>query len=81
MDILPLKMAATVRYLEGNHPPASSHLPCRGSAAVIMFLASNICWVSSGTVQARYWAFPLVAAMVRVAGPGLTWPPGGRTQA
>merc|ERR1719297_60960 len=43
MDILPLKQAATVRYL-----------PCRGSQAAIMFLASNICWVSSGTVRARY---------------------------
>merc|ERR1711934_113486 len=26
----------------------------RKSAAHIMFLASNICWVSSGTVSARY---------------------------
>ena len=33
------------------------YLPCRGSQAVIMFLASNICCVSSGTVTARYcWA-------------------------
>merc|ERR1712216_863246 len=43
MDIRPRKMAATVRYR-----------PWRGSAAHIMFLASNICWVSSGTVRARY---------------------------
>merc|ERR1719214_475312 len=28
--------------------------PCRGSAAHIMFFASNICCVSSGTVRARY---------------------------
>merc|ERR1719382_1494743 len=42
MDILPLNTAATVRYL-----------PCLGSHAAIMFLASNICWVSSGTVRAR----------------------------
>ena len=40
IDILPLKMAATVRYL-----------PCLGSQAAIMFLASNICWVNSGTVR------------------------------
>ena len=33
-----LKTAATVRYL-----------PCRGSQAAIMFLASNICWVSLGS--------------------------------
>ena len=38
--------------------PAVSHLPCLGSAATIMFLLSNICWVSSGTVQARYFALP-----------------------
>merc|ERR1712117_773927 len=43
IDILPLKTAATVRYL-----------PCLGSQAAIMFLASNICWVSSGTVRALY---------------------------
>ena len=30
------------------------YLPCLGSQAAIMFLASNICWVSSGTVRARY---------------------------
>ena len=34
------------------------YLPCLGSAAAIMFLASNICWVSSGTVQARYCCVP-----------------------
>merc|ERR1711904_53992 len=43
VDILPLKRAEAVRYL-----------PCLGSEAHIMFLASNICWVSSGTVRARY---------------------------
>ena len=31
-----LKTAAQVRYL-----------PCRGSAAAIMFFASNICWINS----------------------------------
>jgi len=40
-DILPLNMAEAVRYL-----------PCLGSEAHIMFLASNIYWVSSGTVRA-----------------------------
>merc|ERR1712083_542778 len=34
-DILPLNMAEAVRYL-----------PCLGSEAHIMFLASNICWTS-----------------------------------
>merc|ERR1719479_438019 len=43
VDILPRNIAEAVRYL-----------PCRGSEAHIMFLASNICWVSSGTVKARY---------------------------
>ena len=43
VDILPLKRAEAVKYL-----------PCLGSAAHIMFLASNICWVSSGTVRALY---------------------------
>merc|ERR1719431_2572048 len=43
IDILPRNTAATVRYL-----------PCLGSHAAIMFLASNICWVSSGTVTALY---------------------------
>merc|ERR1740117_2115819 len=33
--------------------------PCLGSEAHIMFLASNICWVSSGTVSARYCWEPL----------------------
>ncbi len=42
MDILPLKTAATVRYL-----------PCLGSQAAIMFFESNICCVSSGTVRDR----------------------------
>merc|ERR1719388_117763 len=37
-----------------NIPRAVRYLPCRGSAAHIMFLASNICCVSSGTVKARY---------------------------
>merc|ERR1719174_938801 len=32
--------------------------PCRGSAAHIMFFASNICCVSSGTVSARYCCEP-----------------------
>merc|ERR550517_2204477 len=43
VDMRPRNMAEAVRYL-----------PCRGSLAHIMFLASNICWVSSGTVRARY---------------------------
>merc|ERR1712166_1368384 len=43
VDIRPRKSAEAVRYR-----------PCRGSDAHIMFLASNICWVSSGTVRARY---------------------------
>merc|ERR1740127_35732 len=43
VDMRPRKRAAAVRYR-----------PCRGSAAHIMFFASNICWVSSGTVNARY---------------------------
>merc|ERR1719465_70720 len=47
VDILPLNMAEAVRYL-----------PCLGSAAHIMFFASNICWVSSGTVRARYCCDP-----------------------
>merc|ERR1719337_166288 len=48
VDILPLKRAEAVRYL-----------PCLGSEAHIMFLASNICWVSSGTVRALYCWDPL----------------------
>ncbi len=48
VDILPLNMQQAVRYL-----------PCRGSDAHIMFLASNICWVSSGTVKALYCWDPL----------------------
>merc|ERR1719310_1536326 len=47
VDIRPRNIAAAVRYR-----------PCRGSAAHIMFLASNICWVSSGTVSARYCCEP-----------------------
>merc|ERR1712078_637523 len=43
VDIRPRNMAAAVRYR-----------PWRGSAAHIMFFASNICCVSSGTVNARY---------------------------
>ena len=43
IDIRPRKIAATVKYR-----------PCRGSQAAIMFLASNICCVNSGTVKARY---------------------------
>jgi len=38
---------------------AVSYLPWRGSAAHIMFFASNICWVNSGTVSARYCWDPL----------------------
>lgn len=48
VDILPLNMAEAVRYL-----------PCLGSAAAIMFLTSNIYWVSSGTVRALYCWDPL----------------------
>mmetsp|Transcript_24278 Transcript_24278/g.66767 ORF Transcript_24278/g.66767 Transcript_24278/m.66767 type:complete len:225 (+) Transcript_24278:308-982(+) len=47
VDMRPRKRAAAVRYR-----------PCRGSAAHIMFLASNICCVSSGTVRARYCCEP-----------------------
>merc|ERR1712172_466746 len=43
VDMRPRKSAAAVRYR-----------PCRGSAAHIIFFASNICCVSSGTVRARY---------------------------
>jgi len=46
--ILPLNMAEQVKYL-----------PCLGSDAHIMFLASNICWVNSGTVNALYTCDPL----------------------
>merc|ERR1719295_2332721 len=55
--IRPRNMAATVKYL-----------PCLGSQAAIMFLASNICWVSSGTVRERYCWLPLE---VRGANPGM----------
>merc|ERR1719240_950325 len=47
IDMRPRKIVPTVRYR-----------PWRGSAAHIMFLASNICWVSSGTVSARYCCEP-----------------------
>merc|ERR1719260_241450 len=57
IDILPRKTAATVKYL-----------PCLGSQAAIIFLASNICWVSSGTVRALYCWLPLA---VRGANPGM----------
>merc|ERR1719308_823428 len=57
MDMRPRKTAATVRYL-----------PWRGSQAAIMFLASNICCVSSGTVRALYCWLPLA---VKGAKPGM----------
>merc|ERR1719464_296777 len=47
VDIRPRNIAEAVRYR-----------PCLGSDAHIMFLASNICWVSSGTVRARYCCEP-----------------------
>merc|ERR1711959_482435 len=47
VDIRPRKMHDAVRYR-----------PLRGSEAHIMFLASNICWVSSGTVSALYCCDP-----------------------
>merc|ERR1719356_1936382 len=43
VDMRPRKSAAAVKYR-----------PWRGSAAHIIFFASNICCVSSGTVRARY---------------------------
>ena len=48
VDILPLNNADAVRYL-----------PCLGSAAHIIFLASNIYQVNSGTVNALYYYDPL----------------------
>merc|ERR1711991_631776 len=48
VDIRPLNMFAQVRYL-----------PCLGSAAHIIFFASNACWVNSGTVRALYCWDPL----------------------
>merc|ERR1719186_1753552 len=57
MDMRPRKTAATVRYL-----------PCLGSQAAIIFFASNICWVSSGTEIALYWVAPRA---VRGAKPGM----------
>merc|ERR1719420_1739262 len=41
-----------------NKDAAVKYRPCRGSAAHIMFFASNICCVSSGTVSARYCCEP-----------------------
>merc|ERR1719447_1117465 len=57
MLMRPRNMAATVKYL-----------PWRGSQAAIMFFESNICWVSSGTVRARYCWLP---REVRGANPGM----------
>merc|ERR1719335_1031184 len=48
VDILPLNKAVAVKYL-----------PCLGSAAHIIFFASNICCVNSGTVNALYCCEPL----------------------
>jgi len=48
VDILPLNKAEAVKYL-----------PCLGSAAHIIFLASNIYYVNSGTVKALYYYDPL----------------------
>jgi hypothetical protein len=48
VDILPLNSGEAVKYL-----------PCLGSAAHIMFLASNIYYVNSGTVNALYYYDPL----------------------
>ena len=48
VDILPLNRAEAVKYL-----------PCLGSEAHIMFLASNIYCVNSGTVKALYYCDPL----------------------
>merc|ERR1711898_8390 len=47
-DMRPLNMAEAVRYL-----------PCLGSEAHIVFLASNICWAHSGTAKALYCCDPL----------------------
>merc|ERR1712098_729324 len=41
-----------------NSPHAVKYRPCLGSAAHIMFFASNVCCVSSGTVSARYCCEP-----------------------
>merc|ERR1719164_137787 len=57
IDMRPRNMTPTVRYR-----------PWRGSHAAIMFLASNICWVSSGTVRARYCCEP---RLVSGAKPGM----------
>lgn len=46
MDV-PLNTAATVKYR-----------PCLGSQAAIIFFESNICCVSSGTVNALYCWLP-----------------------
>jgi len=47
-----------VLILPRNIAEAVKYLPCRGSAAHIMFLASHICCVSSGMVKARYCCEP-----------------------
>merc|ERR550525_1701542 len=47
VDMRPRKSAAAVKYR-----------PWRGSEAHIIFLASNICCVNSGTVKARYCCEP-----------------------
>lgn len=57
MDMRPLKIEVTVRYL-----------PWRGSQAAIMFLASKICCVNSGTVRALYCWLP---RDVKGANPGI----------
>ena len=44
VDIFPLNIAEAVRYL-----------PCLGSEAQIIFFASNIYLVSSGTLRALYY--------------------------
>ena len=66
MDMRPRNIAATVRYR-----------PWRGSQAAIMFLASNICWVSSATDKARYCWLP---RLVNGAKPGMKkWSRGNGT--
>jgi len=42
------------RGRKGERELKGAYRPWRGSAAHIMFLASNCCWVNSGTVRARY---------------------------
>ena len=58
----PLELGIPFHYGE------TTYLPCLGSQAAIMFLASNICWVSSGTVRALYCWLPLE---VKGANPGM----------